>query len=220
MASYGNSSGFKKLIRLMARAFYAGPCPPKFADVGDDDGAGGGGGTVGGLPGGPPRPKKQAQVDTNHLGIVVLDALTRCGGRRVQRRRRRPRSAPALAHLSPTRGGPSLTLRHPNPKPCVHTLRLLPPLLRREWVDEVDLAAELGLHHKQARRALRFLEGEQLVMAEHIRLQKRRLARDAIGIATGASSPPAALLLAPAARRPPPSLSPSLAPSAAAPSST
>ena len=70
-------------------------------------------------------------------------------------------------------------------------------------MDEVDLAAELGLHHKQARRALRFLEGEQLVMAEHIRLQKRRLARDAIGIATGASFAAAA---PPAQRSPPPSL--------------
>ena len=76
--SSSNSLGYKKLVRLMARAFYAGDCPPKFVDLGDEDGGGGAaGGTAGGSVPGRPKPKPPSQVDTNNLGVVVLDALTR-----------------------------------------------------------------------------------------------------------------------------------------------
>ena len=44
---------------------------------------------------------------------------------------------------------------------------LLDALAEREWVREDDLFASLGLHAKPARRALRYLEGEQFVAREH-----------------------------------------------------
>lgn len=37
----------------------------------------------------------------------------------------------------------------------------------------------------QVRRVLKFLESEQVLMAEHVRQTKRKLATDALNIATG-----------------------------------
>ena len=61
---------------------------------------------------------------------------------------------------------------------------LLDALAEREWVREDDLFASLGLHAKPARRALRYLEGEQLVAREH----RKEAARPRAGQAAVASS--------------------------------
>lgn len=59
MAALG-PSGYKKLVKLASRAFFAGPCPPREAEA--------------------PQPSsrnKFAKVDTTGLAIIVLDTLTR-----------------------------------------------------------------------------------------------------------------------------------------------
>lgn len=65
-----HAAGYKKLARLLARTFYSGECPPKHYRDDEDD-------TPEVLPGRARKPSRAVQVDTNHLGIVVMDALTR-----------------------------------------------------------------------------------------------------------------------------------------------
>lgn len=72
--SSSHTAAYKKLVRLAARAFYSGECPPKQFKWDDPDEQ-----TADGKPPKQKRFGKGSQIDTNHLGIVVLDALTRYG---------------------------------------------------------------------------------------------------------------------------------------------
>lgn len=51
---------------------------------------------------------------------------------------------------------------------------ILDLLCGREWVGEHDLAQCLNLHIKQVRRVMQYLEQEQLVMREHLRVKQQR----------------------------------------------
>lgn len=51
---------------------------------------------------------------------------------------------------------------------------ILDMLCGLEWVGEHDLAVRLNLHIKQIRRVMQYLEQEQLVMREHIRIKQQQ----------------------------------------------
>lgn len=62
---------------------------------------------------------------------------------------------------------------------------VLTALSNKEWIKEDELAAELNIHAKQLRRALRYLEQEQVIMREHVRETKRMQTKGALAVATG-----------------------------------
>lgn len=69
---------------------------------------------------------------------------------------------------------------------------ILDALTRRRWVKEDDLAADLGLHPKQLRKTLAYLEEDQLVLRDTVRETPRDVAavQAAAGRAPGEEPPP------------------------------
>ncbi len=47
-------------------------------------------------------------------------------------------------------------------------------LCMMEWVGEHELASRCNLHLKQVRKVMQYLEQEQVVMREHLRIKQQR----------------------------------------------
>ena len=73
---------------------------------------------------------------------------------------------------------------------------LLAALTERQWVKEDDLAVSLGVHPRMARRALRYLEEEQLLQREHRRETKRSAKKEAAALGQAIAEEDEALLKA------------------------
>lgn len=73
---------------------------------------------------------------------------------------------------------------------------LLGALTERQWVKEDELAVELNVHPRMARRALRYLEEEQLLQREHRKETKRQMKREAAALGQAVEEEDEALLKA------------------------